>query len=65
MKYFKSTQEECNSLVSRLDALYGLPSEHTYTFYVPEPHEGEYIVRIKDVHYGDLTEDEKSKVEEI
>ena len=65
MKYFKGTQQECQDLINRLNSLYGLPNEHTYSFGVEEEYNDDYIVRIKDRHLNDLTNDEKSKVEEI
>ena len=66
MKYFKGTLEECQALVQRLDEFYGLPTKHTSTFYAyPEQHDNKYIVRIKDRHYNDLTDEEKSKVENL
>ena len=64
MKYFKGTLEECQALIQRLDALYKLPNEHTHSFGYPEQDSSDYIVRIKDRHYNDLTNDEKSKVVE-
>tara|TARA_R100000388_G_C7169746_1_gene123314 strand:- start:387 stop:590 length:204 start_codon:yes stop_codon:yes gene_type:complete len=65
MKYFKGTLEECQALVQRLDNFYGLPTRHTLTFYIPEEYNDEYIVRVKDKHYNDLTNEEKSKVEDL
>jgi len=64
MKYFKGTLEECQDLIKRLDSLYGLPNQHTYSFGYPEQDSSDYIVRVKDRHYNDLTDDEKSKVVE-
>ena len=62
MKYFIGTLAECQALVQRLDSFYGFPNEHTLTFYYPEEDGDKYIVRVKDIHYNDLTDDEKSKV---
>lgn len=62
MKYFRGTLAECQALIQRLDNLYGLPTEHTLTFCTPEQDDDKYVVRIKDRHYNDLTNDEKSKV---
>ena len=62
MKYFRGTLAECEALVQRLDSFYGFPDEHTYTFDYPEQDDDKYIVRIKDRHYNDLTDDEKSKI---
>ena len=65
MKYFKGTQQECQNLINRLNSLYGLPNEHTYTLGIEEDYNDYYIVRVKDRHYNDLTDDEKSKVEDL
>lgn len=65
MKYFKGTQQECQDLINRLNSLYGFPNEHTYTFGVEEQYNDDYIVRVKDRHINDLTNDEKSKVEDL
>lgn len=65
MKYFKGTQQECQNLINRLNVFYGYPNEHTHTFSIEEEYNDDYIVRIKDRHFNDLTDDEKSKVEEI
>ena len=65
MKYFKGTQQECQDLINRLDNFYGLPDKHTYTFGIEEEYNNDYIVRVKDRHYNDLTDDEKSKVEDL
>ena len=62
MKYFRGTLAECQALVQRLDNFYGFRNEHTHTFSYPEQDDDKYIVRIKDKHYDDLTDDEKSKV---
>ncbi len=65
MKYFRGTKQECQDLINRLNIFYGYPDEHTYTFDVEEEYNNDFIVRIKDRYYNDLTDDEKSKVEEI
>ena len=65
MKYFKGTKQECQDLIIRLNSLYGFPNEQTYSFGVEEEYNSDYIVRVKDKHLNDLTNDEKSKVEEI
>ena len=64
MKYFRGTLAECEALIQRLDNFYGLPTEHTLTFGYAEQDDDKYILRIKDRHYDDLTDDEKSKVVE-
>ena len=64
MKYFRETLVECQALIQRLDNFYGLPTKHTYSFGYPEQDDDKYVVRIKDRHYNDLTNDEKSKVVE-
>mgnify|MGYP003114797262 FL=1 len=65
MKYFKGTQKECQDFINRLNSLYGLPNEHTYSFGIEEQYNDDYIVRVKDRHINDLTNDEKSKVEDL
>ena len=65
MKYFKGTQQECQDLINRLNSLYGFPYEHTYTIGVEEQYNDDNIVRVKDRHINDLTNDEKSKVEDL
>jgi len=65
MKYFKGTQKECQDFINRLNSLYGFPNEHTYSFGIEEQYNDDYIVRVKDRHYNDLTDDEKSKVENL
>jgi hypothetical protein len=65
MKYFKGTQKECQDFINRLNSLYGLPNEHTYSFGIEEQYNDDYIVRVKDRHIKDLTNDEKSKVEDL
>lgn len=65
MNYFKGTKKECQDLIDRLDIFFKLPNEHTYTFGCPEQLNSDYIVRIKDRHYDNLSNDEKSKVEDL
>jgi hypothetical protein len=65
MKYFRGTKQECQDLINRLNIFYGYPNEHIYTFDVEQEYNSDYIVRVKDKHLNDLTDDEKSKVEEI
>ena len=62
MKYFRGTLAECQALIQRLDNFYGLPTEYTLTFGYPEQDDDKDVVRIKDRHYNDLTNEEKSKV---
>tara|TARA_R100000900_G_scaffold94990_1_gene73749 strand:- start:219 stop:422 length:204 start_codon:yes stop_codon:yes gene_type:complete len=65
MKYFRGTKQECQDLINRLNSLYGFPNDHTYSFGIEEEYNNDYIVRIKDRHINDLTNDEKSKVEDL
>ncbi len=65
MKYFKGTKQECQDLINRLNVFYGYPDKHTYSFGREEEYNNNYIVRIKDRHYNDLTDNEKSKVEDL
>lgn len=65
MKYFKGTKQECQDLINRLNVFYGFPDKHTYTFGIEEEYNNSYIVIVKDRHYNDLTDDEKSKVEDL
>ena len=63
-KFYYSTQSDCSSILTDMDAYFNYPNSSTNTTTTSEViqvSESEYIVCIPDSYYDRLTQDQKDK----